>query len=246
MENKIVKDYLDEDGCLRCGVCGKRKQMKVQLLGNLHTVGCLCECEVKARQELDEKMKREEAQRQLYQRKSVGLREKRFWEWKFENDNGSNRKMMIAKQYVENWADMKRKNVGLLLMGPVGTGKSFFAGCIANALLEGGERVMMTNFSRILNEMTSYQSDKNQIIQNLVDYPLLIIDDLGTELNNSFTSSQLFYCINERMNMNRSTIISTNLSLTQLRDSYTDRVTSRIMRYRIIPLYGRDIRLLKR
>ena len=80
----------------------------------------------------------------------------------------------------------------------------------------------------------------------ILDCDLLIIDDLGTELNNSFTSSQLFYCINERMNMNRSTIISTNLSLTQLRDSYTDRVTSRIMRYRIIPLYGRDIRLLKR
>lgn len=79
----------------------------------------------------------------------------------------------------------------------------------------------------------------------ILDCDLLIIDDLGTELNNSFTSSQLFYCINERMNMNRSTIISTNLSLTQLRDSYTDRVTSRIMRYRIIPLYGRDIRLLK-
>ena len=69
----------------------------------------------------------------------------------------------------------------------------------------------------------------------ILDCDLLIIDDLGTELNNSFTSSQLFYCINERMNMNRSTIISTNLSLTQLRDSYTDRVTSRIMRYRIIP-----------
>ena len=99
-------------------------------------------------------MQWEEAQRQLYQRKSVGLRERRFWEWKFENDNGSNQKILIARQYVENWTDMKRKNVGLLLMGPVGTGKSFFAGCIANALLEQGERVMMTNFSRILNEMT--------------------------------------------------------------------------------------------
>ena len=75
----------------------------------------------------------------------------------------------------------------------------------------------------------------------------LIIDDLGTELNNSFTSSQLFYCINERMNMSRSTIISTNLTLARLRDSYTDRVTSRIMSgYRIIPLYGGDIRLLKK
>ena len=89
MENKVTADYLDEEGCLHC--------------------------EVKARKELDEKMQREEAQRQLYQRKSVGLQERRFWEWKFEKDNGSNQKILIARQYVENWTDMKRKNVGLLL-----------------------------------------------------------------------------------------------------------------------------------
>ena len=73
MENKVTADYLDEEGCLHCGICGKRKQMKVSLMGFEHVVSCLCECEVKARQELDEKMQREEAQRQLYQRKSVGL-----------------------------------------------------------------------------------------------------------------------------------------------------------------------------
>ena len=93
MKNKVVEDYLDEEGCLHCGTCGKRKQMKVSLMGFEHVVSCLCECEVKARQELDEKMQWEEAQRQLYQRKSVGLRERRFWEWKFENDNGSNQKI---------------------------------------------------------------------------------------------------------------------------------------------------------
>ncbi len=65
MANKVIADYLDEEGCLHCGICGKRKQMKVSLMGFEHVVSCLCECEVKARQELDEKMQREEAQRQL-------------------------------------------------------------------------------------------------------------------------------------------------------------------------------------
>lgn len=55
MENKVTTDYLDEEGCLHCGICGKRKQMKVSLMGFEHVVSCLCECEVKARQELDEK-----------------------------------------------------------------------------------------------------------------------------------------------------------------------------------------------
>ena len=219
MENKVTADYVDEEGCLHCGICGKRKQMKVSLMGFEHVVSCLCECEVKARQELDEKMQREEAQRLLYQRKSVGLRERRFWEWKFENDNGSNQKILIARQYVENWTDMKRKNVGLLLMGPVGTGKSFFAGCIANALLEQGERVMMTNFSRILNEMTSYQANKNQIIQNLVDYPLLIIDDLGIERNSEFALEQVYNVIDSRYCKMLPLIVTTNLGLNEMKST---------------------------
>ena len=78
MENKVTADYLDEEGCLHCGICGKRKQMKVSLMGFEHVVSCLCECEVKARQELDEKMQREEAQRLLYQRKSSWNREEFF------------------------------------------------------------------------------------------------------------------------------------------------------------------------
>ena len=247
MENKVTADYLDEEGCLHCGICGKRKQMKVSLMGFEHVVSCLCECEVKARQELDEKMQREEAQRQLYQRKSVGLRERRFWEWKFENDNGSNQKTLIARQYVENWTNMKRKNVGLLLMGPVGTGKSFFAGCIANALLEQGERVMMTNFSRILNEITSYQADKNQIIQNLVDYPLLIIDDLGIERNSEFALEQVYNVIDSRYCKMLPLIVTTNLGLNEMKSTDLDtahqRIYSRILEM-CVPIYcgGEDKR----
>jgi len=76
---------------------------------------------------------------------------------------------------------------------------------------------------------------------------VLIIDYLGTELNNSFVSSQLFYCINERINRKLGTIISTNLSMDMLRDTYSDRVASRLMsHYATIPLYGGDIRVKKR
>ena len=118
--------------------------------------------------------------------------------------------------------DFDKKHDNLLFTGSTGVGKTFLTNCIA-------------------------REDMKDMYRFILDCDLLIIDDLGTELNNSFTSSQLFYCINERMNMSRSTIISTNLTLARLRDSYTDRVTSRIMSgYRIIPLYGGDIRLLKK
>ena len=82
---------------------------------------------------------------------------------------------------------------------------------------------------------------------NIFDCDLLIIDDLGTELINTFTASQMFYCVNERLNRNKGTIISTNLTLGELQDAFTERVTSRIMsKYKIIPLIGDDLRLVRR
>ena len=230
-DSRNVADFLGEDGCLRCGVCGKRKQLRINFMGRDRVVGCLCDCEAQARKEKEEQLRREEAQRELYQRKSVGLRDRRFWEWRFENDNGSNDKMLIARQYAKNWEKMKKENVGLLLMGPVGTGKSFFAGCIANALLEQGERVMMTNFSRILNEMTNYQADKNQIVQNLVDYPLLIIDDLGIERNSEFALEQIYNVIDSRYCKMKPLIITTNLGLNDMKDELFSKVKSGQVRF---------------
>lgn len=78
-----------------------------------------------------------------------------------------------------------------ILWGEVGTGKSFFAGCIANALMEQGISVMMTNFSKILNELNSRYEGKNEFIGHLVSYPLLIIDDFGIERNSSFAMENL-------------------------------------------------------
>ena len=75
----------------------------------------------------------------------------------------------------------------------------------------------------------------------------MIIDDLGTELINTFTASQLFYCINERLTKKLGTIISTNLALSRMQDEFTERVTSRIMsQYKVLPLLGEDLRLLRR
>ena len=138
----------------------------------------------------------------------------------------------------------------LLLTGSTGVGKTFLSRCIAGEVMKRGHSVIYLSAGDLFevfskNKFSNEDEDGMQEMYRFVlECELLIIDDLGTELNNSFTSSQLFYCINERMSRKRSTIISTNLSLAGLRDSYTDRVASRIMSgYTIIPLYGRDLRL---
>ena len=149
--------------------------------------------------------------------------------------------------------DFDKKHDNLLFTGSTGVGKTFLTNCIARELMDSFHSVIYLTASDLFEVFSRNKFDYDNaeemrdMYRFILDCDLLIIDDLGTELNNSFTSSQLFYCINERMNMSRSTIISTNLTLARLRDSYTDRVTSRIMSgYRIIPLYGGDIRLLKK
>lgn len=156
----------------------------------------------------------------------------------------------ICKDFIKNF-DKKHEN--LLFTGSTGVGKTFLTNCIAGELMDTCHSVVYLTASDLFEIFSrnkfDYENaeDMRDMYRFVLDCDLLIIDDLGTELNNSFTSSQLFYCINERMNMKRSTIISTNLSPVRLRDSYTDRVTSRIMSgYRMIPLYGKDIRLLKK
>ena len=89
--------------------------------------------------------------------------------------------------------------------------------------------------------------DREERYRGILECDLLIIDDLGTELNNSLGNSELFYCINDRGLKGRATMISTNLPMNELRDNYSERIFSRIFSsYRIIPLFGEDIRIKKK
>lgn len=156
----------------------------------------------------------------------------------------------ICKKFVENFSI---EGGNLLFMGSTGVGKTFLSNCIAKELMDKFYSVIYLSANDLFDIFSKnkfeYQAEEEirDIYQYILDCDLLIIDDLGTELNNSFTSSQLFYCINDRLLAKRSTIVSTNLSMNRLRDTYTDRVTSRIMSsYHTIPLYGADIRIQKK
>ena len=137
--------------------------------------------------------------------------------------------------------------------GTVGIGKSFLSGCVAQELIEKGYSCFYYSaielFAQISKETfhTSQKDDLYNLLDYLYNCDLLIIDDLGTENTNSFVSSQLFSIINERSLRKRSTIISTNLSLQELRERYSDRVFSRIVTsFNIVHLSGNDIRIAKR
>ena len=151
-----------------------------------------------------------------------------------------------CKEYVENF---EKKGGNLIFTGSTGVGKTFLTNCIAKALIDQYQSVIYLSSNDLFDVFSKNkfhydtEEEMKDMYQYILDCDLLIIDDLGTELNNTFVSSQLFYCINDRLLRKKSTIISTNLSMTMLRDTYSDRISSRIIsQYSIIPLYGDDIR----
>ncbi len=141
----------------------------------------------------------------------------------------------------------------LFIYGDTGVGKTFLSNCVAKELLDTGHSVIYFTAFQLFDifEKNTFHRDtpEDMLIahQNIFDCDLLIIDDLGTEMPNSFTISQLFLCLNERILRRKSTIISTNLSLHQVAEIYSERTFSRISsNYVMLKLFGDDIRIQKK
>lgn len=140
----------------------------------------------------------------------------------------------------------------ILFQGSVGVGKSFLTNCIAKELLDESFTVIYLTAFQLVEIFENHQfhrkneGESSYSMDYILNCDLLIIDDLGTEMTNSFVASQLFLCLNERLLRKKSVIISTNLSLSQLKDTYSERVISRIVEnYLICNIYGEDIRMKK-
>ena len=210
-------DYTGEDGILYCGKCRTPKQFRMEappMKGRLLPHPCRCEQE-----RLDREAEEQEARRHrqaVADLKSKGLTDPAMREWTFANDNGKCPQMKHAHFYVDNWPTIRAENIGYLLWGGVGTGKSYFAGCIANALMEQEVAVRMTNFALILNDLTASFEGRNEYIARLCRSPLLILDDFGMERGTEYGLEQVYNVIDSRYRSRRPLIVTTNLPLQDL------------------------------
>lgn len=154
----------------------------------------------------------------------------------------------ICHGFVESFG---RDFQNLFFYGDPGVGKTFLSNCIAKELIEGAFSVIYFTAFELFDIIAKSNFDKDDtaevMYEHIFDCDLLIIDDLGTELSNSFTTSQIFLCLNERMLRRKSTIISTNLSLDDFKNLYTERTFSRISsHYTMLRFVGDDIRIKKK
>ena len=187
-------EYIDPaDGLIHCKKCGGQRQTVVPCFGKpgYFMPRCICQCQREAEEQRKAAEERQRRMERIKRRKAQGLQDRYLYDYTFANDNGQNPLMDKARAYVENWKEAYKNNTGLLLFGDVGTGKSFFAGCIANALLDRDVPVLMTNFPTILNRLTGmFSEDRADFIASFDEYDLLIIDDLGVERSTEYAMEQ--------------------------------------------------------
>ena len=213
-------EYRNEaDHLIYCAKCNTPRQHHLAVLGKEMLVPVPCRCQQEQRDKEEAERKHRECLDQVSRLKANGLQDKSLREYTFANDKGYNPEMQKAHDYVAHWSEMKAKSIGLLLWGDVGTGKSFFAGCIANALLDQDVPVLMTNFPTILNRLTGmFSEDRSEFIASFDEYDLLIIDDLGVERSTEYAMEQMFFVIDSRYRSRRPMIITTNLKLAELKN----------------------------
>lgn len=155
-----------------------------------------------------------------------------------------------CKAFINNF-DTQFENI--IFFGDTGVGKTFLTHCIANELIKNAKSVVYLTAIELFDIFAKYEFNHNSeekgedYYEHILSCDLLIIDDLGTEVHNTFTNSKLFYCINQRIIDNKSTIISTNLSFNDLVDAYSERIFSRLTSsYSMLKVFGDDIRLKKK
>lgn len=207
-------EHIGEDGLIYCDICKTPRQVSLYLFGELRTFRCQCLCQQARMQEERDRLQRQEAYDRFARLQSVGMQDPSLREYTFAASRYNGPVMRYAKNYVDHF---QSNSTGLLLWGPVGTGKTYFAACIANALMARGISVLMTNFGRILGALPGPASgERTAFLDDLVRFPLLILDDFGAERDTPYALEMTYYIIDARYRTGKPLILTTNLSPYQL------------------------------
>lgn len=227
VDDFVKDDYIGNDGLLYCGMCNQPKQYKFSKFGREFTADCICDCESRIRQIEKMQRAREARLRTIEIMRTNGIQDRMLKDNSFQSCNIT-ANIKKCMKYVDNWNEMFEANEGLLMWGDSGNGKTFAASCIANALIDRHIPVLMTSFPRILNS----GFDKNEIVNNMKQYDLVIIDDFGAERKTEYALETVFYVIDERYKTKKPMIITTNMSINELKNPpnmETKRIYDRVL-----------------
>lgn len=231
-------DYV-QNGLYFCGQCHTPKQYPLPINGKSVLVPCLCDCG---------KVYEEERQREEMERKrntaieimrETGMREPAYRSMTFQKDDARDKAVSnTCRRYVEHFAEMEDNNIGIQMIGPVGSGKTFFACAIANALIDRGIPAIVTSIPEILQEAKNFGTE---IETRLHGYPLAVIDDFGVERCSDYGMEVIYRVINTRYLAHKPTIITSNLQIGDTADIRMRRIYDRIEEMAPIKLTVKEI-----
>jgi DNA replication protein DnaC len=130
---------------------------------------------------------------------------------------------------VDEWEAMKEQNVGLLFFGAKGTGKSFYAACIANAIAEKQILTAFTSTANLMNILSTW--DKTETMDAICRVPLLVLDDLGAERDTTYSAELMYNVFDSRCKARKPTIVTTNFDLKDMaeeKDLWRSRIYDRV------------------
>lgn len=226
-ERANVQSVTAADGMEYCATCGEPLLLALNFsgaiaeqIGNKHYVPRNCECMRRMHAEdnaIAEKRKRDE---EIRQRRMTSLTSDRYIRCTFACDDGRMPAIKrTCERYVQKHKDMLESNYGLAFVGSNGTGKTFWASCIANALIDAGATVLMTTLAKLIYEMTSnYGENRDYVMRKVRNVDFLILDDYGAERGTEFSLEQAFEIIDTRYSVEKPLIITANLTEDALRN----------------------------
>lgn len=211
--------YEGEDGLQWCKKCNEPVQVVAEVveLKIRKVVNCACKC-CFAKAEAEEERKRQEERER---NRRICFTETKMDSWNFANDDHKNQRLSeTMKNYADKFPEFRRMGKGLLLFGDVGTGKTYFAACIANALIDKDYKVLMTNFVELAYQIEGKFNAKQEFIDSLNRYDLLVVDDLGVERDSAsgYMQEMVYNIIDSRYRAGLPFIVTTNLTADQLKN----------------------------
>lgn len=212
-------DYIGEDGLLYCGMCKAPRQMvlEVPMVGT-RIVPIMCPCEIAKREAEAAREAMEAEQRRIDGMRKIGITSPDYREMVLAADDGSDPKMRaIVDRYIEKRDLMRRENIGLLLHGSAGGGKTFWASALANAMIDHGNSAMITTVPRLVTAMSQdFEAEKSRILEQVERVQFLVLDDVGIERQTGYMAEKMFEIIDSRYRSRRPLIVTTNLTLEEI------------------------------
>lgn len=202
-------DYRNEEGLLVCGRCHTPKQVRITFMDTETTPYCMCRCESAAYERERAALRDMQRMDEIGRMRSEAFLDRNYHRNTFGRDDGANAGIShFCKRYAECFGEIREKNCGILFYGESGTGKSFYAACIVNALIDRGIPAFMTNVAELTKVSESDRRDS--ILQKCSDAALMVIDDMGSERKTDFALEQLYIAVDARYRSGKPLIVTSN------------------------------------